>query len=288
MARKLEDIFDECVGRLASGAGIDECVESYPEHREELVPLLEVVAATMEAASAVSYRPEAKARGLSRLTSALAQEGLPRKRRWFTWPTLQRRLPAPLIVGVVAALLTTGMAVGTGVASSDSVPGEPLYWVKTQKENISLMMPRSDMTRAEAHARLARERVQEMGKLADRGNLDKAEQLVKVLQHHLNMSSGYARVVTAAHPVEMPARPTRTVHSRDTDRLKKRLQEDMNQLRSRLNQVFQTASPAQRQRVIQLRRHSELRYFTLIAALEGRPSPPSQARPTRERPPPKR
>ena len=37
------------------------------------------------------------------------------------------------------------------MASSESVPGDTLYWVKRTKESISLMIPQSDMSRAERH-----------------------------------------------------------------------------------------------------------------------------------------
>ncbi len=55
------------------------------------------------------------------------------------------------------------------MASTDSVPRGALCSVKSLKENVSLMMPKSDMSKAEEHVRLASERSREISMLVDRG-----------------------------------------------------------------------------------------------------------------------
>ena len=76
-----------------------------------------------------------------------------------------------IVLGFALVLMTAVAAGGTTIASADSVPGDPLYWVKTTKESITLRMNSSDMAKAQTHARLAGERGDEMRKLISNGRL---------------------------------------------------------------------------------------------------------------------
>ena len=42
MSRDFDDILNDCLERVARGEGLQQCMESYPEYREELAPLLGV------------------------------------------------------------------------------------------------------------------------------------------------------------------------------------------------------------------------------------------------------
>ena len=274
--RGLDDILDECLDRLASGEGIDECASRYPEHRAELLPMLRVAAAMMKAASTTAYRPESKARGLNRLTNAVAQGGVSR-RAWYSRVAWPRGVPRPLVAGVVAVFMTAGMAFGTGVASSDSVPGDPLYWVKTQKENITLMLPRSDMGKAQLHARLARERVDEMDRLADKEEFDVAIGLIKRHRHHLNESTRYAGFSPLTNSMEMPAPSPGVLIGKDAIDLRMNLQHDMSEVRARFAQRMQAAPPGAFLLLEQLSRNSEFDYYAVIVAMEGSPVPTRQS-----------
>ena len=267
MSRTVDDILDDCLERLAKGEGVDECASRYPEHRAELLPLLQAAAATMQAASSVSYRPEAKARGLARLIAAAAERQAPRP-HFMAWLNWRPRLARPLVAGLVAALLTTGMAVGTGVASSDSVPGEPLYWVKTTKENVSLMVPRSDMDRAKLHISLARNRGDEMRQLMARGRYDDAEPMVKRIRHHLSESTEFVGVLTPPNPVEMPRRRAMLEDGQSVAELRIILRRDGRHLRAKIREQLRKLPPGERRkRLDMLRRRAELGYWALIASL---------------------
>ena len=272
MARKVQDILEECIEMLAAGAEIEECLARYPEHREELAPLLTVASRAMAAASSIRYRPEAMARGLDRLTAAAADRGVP-SGRWRRWVQLRPNVPRPVLAGLLTVVVATGMAFGTGVASSNSVPGEPLYWVKTQKENISLMLPQSDMARAMAHARLAKARTEEMRRLSSRGQFDRADAILIKVRRHLNKSAGFAGVPTVASPREMPVRPRYFIRIRahGTTVLSSNLKRDMKLMRARFRELMKGLPPEQQQKVIRLRRRSDMGYFTAISALEGSP-----------------
>ena len=277
MARKLDDVLSDCLDMLAAGQGIESCLERFPEHREELRPLLETASVAMTAATSATYSQEAKAHGLSRLTAAVVERGVPSSRwsRWFGW---QARVPRLVYAGALAVFVTTGTVVGTGAAASDSVPGEPLYWVKTQRENISLMLPQSDTSKAETHARLATERFHEMSRLSDMGRFDEAEKVVTRIWIHLGASAGFIKVQTVSNPIEMPIKTVRFVYPRETVRLKSSLERDMDLFRSRFAELTANMVPEHRHKFEVLMRRSEFGYYTLISALEG--SPVSMPRPS--------
>ncbi len=66
-------VLDECLDRLKAGDSISACLQHYPEHAEELQPLLE----TVQFAQALRYteppRPEALARGRQRFLTEAAR-----------------------------------------------------------------------------------------------------------------------------------------------------------------------------------------------------------------------
>ncbi len=267
----LDDILDDCLRRLANGEGVAACAGRYPDQGDALVPLLQTAAATMKAASSVSYRPEAKARGLRRLAAALADREASRRRRfsWLGWRPLVAR---PLLMGLVAVALVAGTGFGAGVLSSDSVPGDPLYWVKTKKEDISLMMPKSDMSKAKEHLHLASVRGQEMRELMDRGRFDEAEWLIGRMTGHLNNCAFLVGVTIPTNPIEMPFRPPSS--HQDVYELVTRLQRDGAMLRSGFERQLLLVPPSERRRMKQLIGRSELNYRVFITALgSDGPSP---------------
>ena len=267
-SRDLDQILDDCLERLATGATVEDCVARYPEDRDELAPLLQVAAATTETASSLSYRPEAKARGLNRLTTAAARRGAPRTRRfaWLRFPTL---VPRPVASGLAVAVVATGAVVGTGMASSNSVPGDPLYPVKTIREEISLMMPKSDMSLAQEHVHLASVRGQEMLKLTDRGKFDEAEVLMDRMTRHLNDSAGMVGIMISTNPMEMPHRPMDPFHRQGAVELVALLQRDGDILKVFFQSHLPLMPPEDQPRIQHLMHRSELNYRVMITALQG-------------------
>ena len=270
--RDFDDILDDCLERLRQGERVEECAARYPAHSGELVPLLEVAATTMQAAASVPIRPEAKSRGMNRLGQALAQRSVPRERR-FVWPGWRRRVASPLVIALVAAVLATGTAFGASVASSDSVPGDSLYWVKTTRENIVLMVPRSDRAKANEHIHLARVRAQEMGRLMEKGRFDAAEETSDRMRRHLNRSAVFIGLITPANPVEVPVIPKGLNGPKAKAELIRLLERDGGFLRTRLSQFRHPLTLHDKTKADLLRRKSELSYRMFIAALQGSDAP---------------
>ena len=271
MDKDLDKILDECIERLARGESIEECVSRYPEHRDALIPLLEVALATRQAAREALYRPEAKARGLRRLTKALAEGGAPKRRR-FALPPMPR-VARPVAVGLAAVVLVVVAAGWTTAASADSAPGDALYFVKTTKERIVLLMPRSDMDRARLHVTLARVRGQEMRDLIMSGRIPDAERLLDRMHHHLNEFAAYTGIVVPVNPIEMPVAPARFGADNGIIQLRIRLEQDGQRLGMRLQVLTDRMPPDLKQRAERMRRLSDVRYRALVAALESRDSP---------------
>ncbi len=264
MSRNFDDILNDCLERVSKGEDAQQCVKRYPEHADQLFPLLQLATATTQAAHSTSYSSEAKARGLARLTQALAEGKTSKKRRaplLFNMPFAK-----PILIAFVAVMITAMAAGGTTVASSNSVPGEPLYWVKTTKESISLrFFRRSDAGKSQAHVRLASVRGQEMQRLMAKGNFQEAEKLTLRIREHLNRSASYAGVVVLAGPAEMPGQVRRGPNITELKRL---LERNEKLLSERLSTMLQNVPPYQRQRVRTIVGQSDLWYRVFIEALE--------------------
>ena len=214
MSATVDDVLNECIERLAGGETVEQCLASYPDFAVELEPLLRTSATTMNIAAAITHREEAKQRSRYRFTAAIADREKASKQGWLgrlIGPTNWRvKVARTALVAVGIVVLGTGTAYGATVASEDSVPGDPLYAVKTLKEDISLRMPKSDLARAKEHAHLANVRTEEVGTLIDRGRMEQANAHVVAVTYHLNSCAEIVGVTVTAHanPLEMPAGAT--------------------------------------------------------------------------------
>lgn len=274
MSETIKDILNDCLERLAQGENVAECVGRYPDHRDELMPLLEVAASAIITASSVSYRQEAKARGLQRLTAALARREEPARTWLLPRLTWRPRILRPVTAGLIATLLTTGLAFGATTASSSSVPGEPLYLVKTAKENISLMVPQSDMKRAKTHIRLAGVRGQEIRKLMARERFEDAEMTADRIRHHLNLSAGFIGLMTSNNTIEMPYRPAMLIKNDEVVReVVGQLHRDLGFLWPSLLEDRRGVPAPHRRQADVIRWRSEMAYRTIVSAMEEAGSP---------------
>jgi len=269
----LDYILDRCIERIASGESVSSCLASYPDDREELEPLLRIAAVTMQAVSAVEPNQVAKARGLRMLNEAVA-ERTAKKHSFFGWLTSWRLKPSrmlvakPLLAGVAVLLVGSGLAFGADRAAADSVPGDPLYWVKTSRENISLMMPKSDAARAQEHARLAKVRSDEMGRLVRMGDIPAAQRHSVTISLHLSRSAELVGVTMSTNPVEMPARMGAEARDNDIAQLKLLLARDWQYTKSLLEQQISQLPLEQQSALRETMLRQDLNYRMIIAMLD--------------------
>ena len=270
---RLDDIVNDCVERMARGEGLEACLASYPEDRGQLAPLLEVAATTLETASAISPDSMARQRRLQRFNEAVAQRGVSSSGLRFPRFFWQSPVARPVVAGALVLLAATGMALGADVAASDSVPGDSLYWVKTSKEKVLMMLPKSDMSKAKDHAKLALERGNEIGGLMDRGKFAEAERHWRQVNQNLRQSAQLVGVRVSTNTIEMPSRGMSTASRADLDALTARLEQTWVESHAVLSVHLISASGEDRVMILDLMQRNKLVYRTLIAHLESGDSP---------------
>jgi len=161
--RDFDNILDECLGRLIDGESIEACLSRYPRHAAELEPLLRTAQDALKA-TAIKPRPEFRQRAAYQFQSAIRD--MPSKGRWDFFSVLKPSVVT--IITVVVVLLAGG---GTIAVSSNSLPDSPLYQVKIATESVRLAFTPSALGKSELNARFADERVDEIVKMAEKGDV---------------------------------------------------------------------------------------------------------------------
>ena len=269
----VDNILNECIERLAAGETVDQCLASYPDHAVELEPMLHTSAATMNVAATITYRPEAKQRSRYSFTAAVADRKREASRGWLGRAIRPSGWRAKLVRTAAIALgivvLGTGTAYGATVASEDSVPGDPLYAVKTLKEDISLRMPKSDLALAKEHAHLATVRTDEIGALIDRGRMEQANNQVVRVTYHLNSCAELVGVTITAHanPLEMPAATTPTDREQLIAELVAYYEAEAQHVRNRFERRMRRLPPHRQWEAYLMMQQWELRHRMFLQAL---------------------
>jgi len=179
-SREFNNILDECLERLlVRGETIEQCLQSFPKHADELEPLLETALATKQV-SAIQPRSEFRDKARYQFYSALRE--MERGRSWFffSWGWQPRWAT---VVAIVLALFLAGG--GTVAAASDSMPDEPLYPVKLATEQAQLVFTPSALGKAELYAKLAEKRVIEIVRMADKNKPEQIERTAQRLDVYL-------------------------------------------------------------------------------------------------------
>ena len=263
-----DNILDDCLARLAAGESIVDCLARYPEHADELAPLLRMSQETIRIAYTATPSDAARARGMARMQAALAEGKQPRRWRWQLPRLSWRPLSTPMLAAFAVVFLTVVAAGGTTVASADSLPGETLYPVKRMRESVEeRIIARSAERKAEVNAKLARERGREMHELIVRGRIHDAEVVAFRMQRHLNQSANHIGVVLPLHFIEMPPAPTHHKHKASVDALRQRLSNDEAYVKGQLTALVEQVPEPHKQHVWRLMHQSDMGYKVIIIAL---------------------
>jgi hypothetical protein len=199
MAERFENILNECIDRMLRGESVEQCLARYPEQTRELEPLLRTAVGAREAAD-VEPRPEFKAQVRYQIQSRLSAKEQRAE---------HKRMPVlgwvPRWAMVVAAILLVVVLAGgsTVAASSDSLPGDTLYPVKTATERVQMLFAFSDVAKAKLEAKFAGRRVQEMARLAERGDTENLGDLAVRFEEHLARIEGLSARIMAADSENM-------------------------------------------------------------------------------------
>jgi hypothetical protein len=167
-------ILDECLDRvLLHGETIEQCLEQFPAHREELEPLLRL-ALDARSAAQISLDPTKRAAGKGRLLQALQgkqqEKAMAGAGGGWSWLLVGSRRWAVTAAGVFLMLMTA--AGGTAAASLNSMPDSPLYPMKRFTEDVQLTFTFGSVDEAKLRAKFADRRALEIQRLAERGKFD--------------------------------------------------------------------------------------------------------------------
>jgi hypothetical protein len=161
-------VLAQCLDAIDRGdATLQECLARYPQHREELMPILRMAAMLHDDPSAGPrplFRRTARQRLLAKLpprTPARLGVG-----RWPFWQTFPRRAIAwaAIAVALVVILSSSGIV----YAGARTLPGDTLYPVKTTVEEARLWVARGEDD-VHLSLRFAEDRIQEIRRLGTVG-----------------------------------------------------------------------------------------------------------------------
>ena len=211
--REFDNILNECLGRLIEGESIEACLSRYPEYAAELEQLLRTAQDALKATN-IKPSPEFRQRAAYRFQATLREMETKESRGFFTW--VPRWATAVSIVVVI--LLAAG---GTVAASSNSLPDGPLYQVKLATEVVRLAFTPSALGKAELNAHFADERVDEIIKMAGKGDAELIEKTTDRMNEQLiavanltaagEATAGDARFSALQAPVPVTATPLPTL-----------------------------------------------------------------------------
>lgn len=163
---KLYEVLETCLNEIEQGADMDTVLFHYPDHADELRPILET--AVMAKSMAVSAPSQDvvrrnRAKLLQHAAEMREQKSAPLARRIWSVP-LRRAL---VTLMVVAMLFVSGT--GLVRASSATLPGDNLYPVKRTWENFRLFFTFNADNRDTLELEFENERLEELNELFAQG-----------------------------------------------------------------------------------------------------------------------
>ncbi|TEU14840.1 MAG: hypothetical protein E3J21_14750, partial [Anaerolineales bacterium] len=162
----LKAILDECLHDMSTrGESIERCLQRRPQHAGQLAPLIQVadhIRKTRHPTLSVSVTRAIEQRLLKRATEL-------RQSRARLWSLPFSLRPLGTVAATLIVILALVLAGGGGIvyASTDSLPGSPLYGVKRATEQVQLFLAPAGTKRSELHIRFAQKRMEEVQALAE-------------------------------------------------------------------------------------------------------------------------
>jgi hypothetical protein len=187
--KKVEEILIQCIDDIKAGrASLEDCLDRYPDMRQELEPLLKVALSIKEPADirpSDAFKVRARVNLMEHIHASQSGKKAMRspsqavRRGWYTgWAR---------VVAIVVAVILTISAAGTGAAfaSQSSLPGDTLYSVKLGTEQLQRIVTFDEATEVELELKFTNAR------------LDELEELVSVPANQISMTTGsYDRILT--------------------------------------------------------------------------------------------
>lgn len=198
------DIFAQCLKAVESGqATVERCVAQYPEYAAELEGLLRTALAL---APGPAVEPDAhfRSRGRSALLTAIALEhGVDERSAWRRFADSligkreaspvgrPRQAEMPIPVFFALAILVGGGSAAVSLAAEESLPGEPLYSLKSATEIVRLTLDPSAEGKAELQLVYATRRLDEMERMAGLGRTSRFQATAQRYADHLRQAEAF-------------------------------------------------------------------------------------------------
>lgn len=242
MKTDLASSLEKCLDGVTRTGDIETTLGRFPEHAEQLRPLVRTAALVRRHYGApVESPPGALMAGRERLLTEAAQY----REKDVSSPVHPRKQRAGrrLLLKFATALLATVIAlafIGTGVswAAKDSLPGETLYPVKLAAEDLQLSLASDPATRVDLSLQFAAQRAEEIQAMVQEGQ-SIPESVVNRMQNHYEQALQQA---SAAPPEETPGLLERVSQQTQTQaQFMEQLQSSASQeTRARLQQAQHT------------------------------------------------
>ncbi len=175
VGKEFDQILDTCLDLvLRDGETVESCLRRFPQQADEMGSLLQVA---LDARQVLEFTPSSVSKTRARLMLSDAIDRY-EARRWSRRPGRVLAALSGLFAGpyrwaasATAAVLLVVMG-GAGIvgASSNTVPGHPLYSVKRVVEQGRMFFTFDDNAKARLHADLADKRFKELQEVAEGGD----------------------------------------------------------------------------------------------------------------------
>ena len=168
------NILDRCIRQIETGkASVEQCVSRFPAYRRELERVLPLVARLTSARSvkpSLEFRQQSQERLMRRLPIRPKRAASFRASQGFVFQVQGRRVN--MAWGLVLALVFSLVAGGGVVYASDqAAPGDVLYGLDRAIEDVQLDLTKDPSQVIRLQLDLAGERVEEIQKLKDGGDI---------------------------------------------------------------------------------------------------------------------
>ena len=176
MKAKIDEILDKLIAEVRQGKSPDDCLREYPEHADELRPLL-YLASTIDALPRPEPAAEAAEAAIGKIRASLKKTDTPKAlslRRVFVL--------RPVVVRILAVVfLVLALGATTVMLSANSLPGDMLYPVKTLTERVQLFLTIDTEGKARLHVIFADKRTHEFEALLKPGTRINQDLLAEML-----------------------------------------------------------------------------------------------------------
>jgi hypothetical protein len=172
--RDLSRPLQECLKAVQERRNLQDILRRYPDDRDELIGLLRL-SVDLGSLGAPAADPAFRLRARNRMLSYAAQRRHSRPKTRFALPP-KPALRLAFAGAVAVALLAGGLT--AAAASDSSLPGDPLYGVKLQVEQVQLALTFDSAARARLQLHFADMRLDEAQRLFAMGRTQDGVRLV--------------------------------------------------------------------------------------------------------------